>query len=223
MASPASLQIIGDWRKEIGVPLRDALAVSIDVIGKSGEEACRQAVIFMAQAAASPSNNITPRAKRNREIKVDVKLHGAKYVDIYKKGQSDPVRFYQFQAKRISDDAWTNARKIGNAGLARRSWMWGLKKLDSSKVTSRPISGIARTFAIRGKQACGYILQNSLSYLVKILPAGWEAIVERSAGNRIMAMARNKLERQWQSEMRRSRRGGMAIGGGIGKYFLRAA
>ena len=101
--------------------------------------------------------------------------------------------------------------------------MWGLKGLDASKVTSKPFPGVAHTMTILNEKSCGYILQNTLSYLLKILPTGWEAAVMQKAGNKIMKQAAMKIERQWRSELARPRRAGMAVARGLASYFTRAA
>jgi len=217
-----SLKIIGNWSKEIGVPLRDALAVSMDVIGKTGEQACRQAIIFMATSLSSSKNKLTPQSKKKRPVERDAQHHNTEYVNVWHKGKQS--RFYRWNFLRDSNvkGTWEQAQQIKNSGLARRSWLWGLKGLGKEMGTN-PIPGVANTISILGDKACGYILRNSLSYMTKILPAGWEATVSRLAGNRIMGMARAKIERQWQSEMRRSRRGGINLGRGLATYFTRAA
>jgi hypothetical protein len=94
--------------------------------------------------------------------------------------------------------------KIGNVGLAKRSWMWGLKH------TSRPpIPGVTELFTIYGGSQSesgwmsgkdgivnGYILENRLAYINEAMPAGWEQMVEQSAINRVMGMARKRMESQ---------------------------
>lgn len=64
MASAVTLRTIGNWRSEIGVPLKSALAVSMDVTGRTGEQACRHALILMARSASA----ITPQSKKLRKV-----------------------------------------------------------------------------------------------------------------------------------------------------------
>ena len=214
----ASVKIIGDWKKEIGVSLHDALAVSMDVIGRTGEEACRHALILMAQSARA----LTPQSKSKRPEEVDVGLHGSKYITIWKKGKQ--TRLYEFHFFRGGDmqGTWEQARQIKNKGLAKRSWMWGLRDLSTAAENSKPISGVSTLKTILGEKSCGYILTDRLSYLMKVLASGWEQSVVMSAGNKIMAQARLKLERQWMREITRARRGGSAVGKTLGAYFVRA-
>jgi hypothetical protein len=212
-----SLKILGDWQKKIATPLRDALAISMNVVGRTGEEACKHAIILMAQSASA----MTKQSPKNRKVEQDPRFkgQGGQFIRIFKKNNQE-TRFFRFHFP--TDSEWMKARLIANRGLAKRSWMWGLRGLGKI-TTGKPIPGVAKTMAILGEKACGYILQNALSYLLKILPAGWEASVAQKAGNKIMKQAAMKLERQWKSEMRRSRRGGMAIARGLASYFTRAA
>jgi len=64
MPGKVSLTTLGRWDKQIGVPLGDALAVSMDVTGRTGEEACQHAIILMAQSAAAR----TRVAKKLRKV-----------------------------------------------------------------------------------------------------------------------------------------------------------
>lgn len=64
MADAVTLKMVGDWRKEVGVPLRDALAVSMNICGRTGEEACKHAIILMAQSARA----ITKQSPKLRPI-----------------------------------------------------------------------------------------------------------------------------------------------------------
>jgi hypothetical protein len=48
----ATLKAIGNWDKEIGASLSDALTVSMELFGYTGEKACRQCIFFMTQSAA---------------------------------------------------------------------------------------------------------------------------------------------------------------------------
>lgn len=218
--NPMSFKILGDWKKEIGVPLRDALAVSMDIIGRTGAEACKHAIILMAQSARA----LTPQSKSKRKVERDAANHGAEYVNVWHKGSES--RFYKWNFLRGGDakGTWEQAQQIANRGLAKRSWMWGLRGLNAAAaMNSKPMKDIATLQTILGEKSCGYVLTDRLSYLMKILPPGWSESVARTAGNKIMAQARNKLERLWKSEMRQARRGGVAIGAGLSRYFLRAA
>jgi hypothetical protein len=92
---------------------------------------------------------------------------------------------------------WEEAKRIGNRGLAKRSWLWGLAAFGVN-VDSTPIPGTSKVYAIRGELVNGYIKEVKLNYILKAMPQGWEALVQLSAGNRIMGMARDKLLREWK-------------------------
>jgi len=195
MAGLVSLKVIGNWDKQIGVPLRDALAVSMDITGRSGEQASKHALIVMAQSARA----ITKQARKNRKQLRDE--HG-KYVENWHNGTMSKLYEWAFSDDNPDrvEGTWENARKVGSRGLAKLSWMWGLNRLGAKK-TGKPISGTSRVYTIKSEKVNGYIKENRLSYITKILPAGWEMEVMRRAGNKIMAQARNKLQRQWRKAM----------------------
>ena len=209
-----TLQTIGNWKKEVGVPLRDALFAYMDVTGKNGERACRKAIVEMAKSAGA----LATKARKNRRVKHDE--HG-KYVDVYPTRSSIPRKLYEWAFSEDNPDringTWEDAKRIGNQGLAKRSWLWGLQRLGA-KPKSRAIAGTSRIITLLRDNVAGYIKINKLSYIVKAMPAGWETTVIRNAGNRIIGEARRKLERRQRSAMlRRERR----IGRGIHQYFLK--
>jgi len=211
-----SLKTLGDWQKKIAVPLHDVLAVSMDVCGRNSAEACKHAIILMAQSASA----MTKQSPKNRKVEQDPRFrgHGGDFVRVFKKNKQE-VKLWRFS---FADKAeWADAKLIKNRGLAKKSWMWGLKGLDAGKVTSKPIPGVAHTMTILNEKSCGYILQNALLYLLKILPAGWESVVMQKAGNKIMKQAAMKIERQWRSELARPRRAGMTVARGLASYFTR--
>ncbi|MCK9432571.1 MAG: hypothetical protein M0R00_06405 [Candidatus Omnitrophica bacterium] len=213
-----SLKCLGDWQKKISVPLRNVLNVSMDVFGRTGADACKHAIILMAQSASA----MTKQAPKNRKVEQDPRFRGmgGQFIRIFKKNGQE-TKSYRFGLKDKAE--WDKFRLIAHRGMAKRSWMWGLKGLDASKVTSKPFPGVAHTMTILNEKSCGYILQNTLSYLLKILPTGWEAAVMQKAGNKIMKQAAMKIERQWRSELARPRRAGMAVARGLASYFTRAA
>lgn len=209
MASAVSLKTIGDWRKEIHTPLATALAVSMDVTGRTGSEACKHAIILMAKSAAAITPPKRPSPKKNRKVMHDPRMgKGAgQYVDVYTQGRSKPSKLHKFRFD--SGDlrgTWARAKQIGNnSGLAKRSWMWGLGKLGATN-TGSPIPGTSSVSALRGAEINGYIKKNKLSYITKILPSGWESVVQRKATNLIMKQAEQKIERKFKADVRRKRR-----------------
>jgi len=218
MAGAVSLKTLGAWDKAVGVSLRDALNVSMDVMGRTGEEACKHAIILMAQSARA----VTKQAPKHRKVMRDPSFKGnaGDYVDAYNsRGKTSRIHRWRFAVPPPDgmEGTWENARKIGNSGLAKRSWMWGLAKLKPMH-TGKAIPGTSRVYTITGEQVNGYVKENRLGYILKAMPAGWEGDVERRAGNKIMAQARQRLERQWQAAMRRKeKRAAVAIQ----QFFIR--
>lgn len=229
-----SLKTLGDWQQKLKVPLQDVLAVSMDVCGRTGVEACKHALILMAQSASK----ITPLSQKKRPVEHDSLL--GDFVRKWKNGKDTRLFKFNFSLQEqaaysasqmatwghihkrgILDGTWEQAQNIANRGLAKRSWIWGLKRFG--KAYGKPIPGVARTLTIISEKACGFILQNSLKYLSKIMPAGWQSDVTERAGNKIMKQAAMKIERQWKSEMNRSHRGGAMVGKALAQYFLGAA
>lgn len=229
MAGPVSLQTLGNWKSEVGVRLDEALAVSVDVMGRTGEEACRHALILMAQSARA----ITPVAKRRREVVDNPNFRhllrkeevGSTYKEARMAGR-DMSHYFSLKALKLRQPPAEHRElfgnkpgsisKIGNRGLAKRSWMWGLGKLGA-KMEGNPLKGAGDAYAVTVSDSVGgYVKENRLSYITKIMPSGWESSAVLKAGNKIMAQARLKMEQQWKAEM--SRRG-RAVGKGIKSFF----
>ena len=199
MGLSVSLKMLGDWKRSVPVALRDVLAVSMDIMGRTGEESCRHALILMAQSAG----NLAQRAKKNRVILKDVRLNFSSYVETWQQGKSNPSRLYKWMygdrtpTSQKAHGSWESARKIANAGLAKRSWMWGLSKLGAQGGRAA-IPGTSRVYAITGNTVNGYIKEDRLSYIVKVMAGGWEPEVVSRAQNRIMSQAAQKMEQKFQ-------------------------
>ena len=210
MAGAVSIRMIGNWDKQVGVPLRDALAVSMDVCGRTGEEACRHAIILMAQSARA----LTKQSKMNRPVLRDPGMGNAEFVEVWNQKKREPSKLHRFRfsekmnARDRVPGTWENARKIGNRGLGKRSWMWGLGKIGG-RSGSKPIQGASKLYSIRSEKVSGYIKENRLSYITAAMPSGWEREVELRVGNKIMAQARQKMERAFAREVRAGRRAQM--------------
>lgn len=241
MASMATLKVLGDWKKDIGVPLRDALAVSMEVFGYTGEKACRQCIYFMTQSAS----HITVKGQTKRPVydNPDFKhlVRKAQYKKIRQERGRDALKFYfKHTAWYLQQDDHPAARlgglqrfankpqplaKIGNVGLAKKSWMWGFG-------SGRPIQGVTELSAVtelRGEAfgqsgtVNGYVLNNRLKYVIQALPAGWETSVGTSATNRIMGRFRDQMETQWRQEMnlpRRQRKEPANEAAFLARYFM---
>ena len=201
-ASLMSMTTLGNWRKDMAVKMSDVINVSMDVMGKNGEDACSQAIATMRHSASA----MTTQAKTKRPVMNDARLPvpGGEYVDTYKRHQSEPTRLYRmnFLGRNVItaklQGTWEDAQKIARAGLAKASWFWGGdRKRGSKPARFRRISGATKFQTIISDKVCGYIFQNKLDYIQKALPSGWEATVQERAGNRIMANAAMKLGREW--------------------------
>ena len=198
-----TLQPIGNWEQQVHQSLRNALYLSTNVMGRTGEEACKHALILMARSARA----MAKKSRKRRPIMRDTRLHGAQYVDTYRQGDSRPHRLYKLQFGTIAQrrpgavkGTWERAQKIRNSGLAKRSWMWGLASLGAT-VDSAPIPGTSKVYSLRGDKVCGYIKENRLGYILKTMPAGWESTLESSVAKQIMAQAARKMEGQWRRDM----------------------
>lgn len=215
---------IGDWKAQIQTPLRSALQASVDICGRTGAEACKHAIILMAQSAAS----LTKKSPKNRRLQRDENKRP--FIWMYSggtKGSWNKPGFRWYLPNRKKEPGeyermLSFLKPIKNRGLAKASWMWGLKKtLESVNLSIKKLYGITQLLTIRGEKYGGYIFKNKLPYMMKILPSGWQQEVEQKAANKIMKQATLKIERAFLAEMRKARFIGMAIGGGISKYFLR--
>lgn len=185
-----SLQIIGDWKKGITQPLEAALLVSVDICGRNGAQACAHAMIRMAMSARAN----TVKSKSMRPIKKDA--GGDQYVEVVKNGRTIPVYKFQFapdaKAKGWAlSGTWEKAKKIANAGLAQRSWFWGLSALGAQ--SSNPIAGAFRFYTVKQPKVAGYIKENRMNYIFKAFPESMLPAVEQSAVASIMQSASRKI------------------------------
>jgi hypothetical protein len=208
------LAIVGDPQKQLDSGLQNALSVSVQITGRTGEQACQRAIILMAESMASSGNPITPIAPRTRPVKGNPKFAHLMKRSQYKKARQagkDMARYYKWSAvaftQKGAKDIYGNDKKriakIGRRGLARRSWMWGLSAFGKAS-PSRPIAGVATLRAvIEGNQA-GYEKGDRLAYLMAILPGGWAQEAETRAGNKIMHTAAQTLEKSWIGAVQRN-------------------
>lgn len=166
-----------------------ALQVSMDVWNRNATEATKHMLIVMAQSAAAA----TPQAKRTRPVLRDD--HG-EYVVVYKQNRGHfPVYKWMAEGKNKS---WDRLQNIRNRGLAKRSWLWGLK------AGSKPIAGTSRVDPIRsGARMVGWQKTNSLGYIDKIMPSGYQQEAEQKAINKVMKLAEMKMVREFEREIGR--------------------
>jgi hypothetical protein len=222
--SETGIKTVGEWGPQVENPLRYALAMSMTVLGKELVEACKHAIILMAQAA----RKMTPQSLRYRPVASDVWTH-SEYVEVFRQNKP-PTRIFKFMfgdpkrggAGATMPGTWKDAQKIANRGLASRSWMWGPAqwlKQDSSK----PIPGVTTIFAVNTGNYAGYILPDRIVYLEKIMPAGWKQAVETSAANKILWQVKNKIIGLYARTLNRNFRTGAGTGMGLSKFFLKAS
>jgi hypothetical protein len=210
------ITMVGDWQAECKNALRNALRASVEISGRTGIEACKHAIILMAQSARA----LTKQSPKNRKVEHDPRFRGkaGEFIRIFRQNKSES-RFFRFHFKDNSE--WQTARRIANRGLAKRSWMWGLKNLNKT-IDSKEIPGVGSLIKIQTEKVVGYILKNALSYLKKALPSGWEYVVVQKAANKIMHNARKKIENDFMRERRGTWRKGFVGGFGLNKFFLKA-
>ena len=226
-----SIKTIGDWNKDISVTLDRAIQISSDVFKRSAEQAVKHAVILMAQSLASKSNPITPTAKTTRPVLSDSK---GEYVEVWQQGASAPGKLYKWTFSRVHDaqgnlremknfsgsamdiDGWNKVQIIKRAGLARKSWMWGLGQWGG-KGETKPISGTSEVLFTESAEKVEAIKRNKLGYITKILPSGWATEAATRASNKIMAQAARKMEKQWVSALKG---GNAGMARSVSSYFL---
>jgi len=219
MASDVTLKTLGDWDKEVALPLKSLLGVSTDITGRTGEKACRVAIVYMTQTAG----RIAKKSKPRRRV---LKDQYGKYVETYdSKGTMRKLYEWAFSDtnRERLPGTFEDARVIKWEGLARLSWSWGTQRLGGRPKT-RPLRGTSRLYTITSPKANGYVKENRLDYILKAMPRGWEEEVRRKAGNRIMAQARNKLEAKWRREMgmpKRAKGDPRATASDLSKYFMK--
>jgi len=229
MKSPSAvtLKMVGDWSKQMDVPIENALTASIELTGRSGKQACGMALVYMARSAS----RMTKEARVWRDVRMG--KYG-KYVVRYTqnkgagraridwkwmfKGENPKGRHLKAATKRGLDQnlrpyhqnrTWEQGKLIPRRKLARRSWMWGIRGLrDTESIggrgeTSKPIPGVTWREEVVGNVQCGYVLKDSLSYIFKAAPSDVEQRAASQASNNIMAVAARQMERQYGIEVPR--------------------
>ena len=212
----ATLQLMGAWEKDhLSTTLQNALAVSVDVMGRTGEEACRHAIILMAQSARAMARTAPAR----RPVEANPRFKHLLSKEQYKALRNSKVPkhpYFKLHAWKLTQgspgqrELFANDRnaiaKIGNRGLAKRSWMWGLSAFGASEGARGPIPGTSELFGVKSGDMAGYVKQNKLGYIAAAMPAGWEQAVQTKAGNKIMGQARDKMQRAWQGAVGRNQK-----------------
>ena len=141
----------------IEFPKRDvrALFTQMDRAQKALGKDIGQALRFAAWSVARSLGVVTDVAPKYRPYKVVqegrgiAKRRGGKKYEItsWKKGHS---KTFNIRAASVSALKKKDQVRIGNAGLAKSAWMWGIKKLGSGGGVS--MKGIASKVKQRGGQ-----------------------------------------------------------------------
>ncbi len=189
-----ALTAVGDWNKQIDVPLVNTMMSGIEICGRSGRQACEMAMVYMARAA----RRRTKQAAARRKIKTGKTANNVsyKYVECWG-GRDVPVRVPDFSVRpknELSNYSWEDVLKnIASRGLAKRSWFWSIRKLRDGKA----IPNATSLYSITTPKVCGLILANRLNYIRAVTPAGVEGMAAAAASNQIMAQVAKKMEREF--------------------------
>lgn len=166
----------------IDFPTRDlaALRSQMERAGKDLHKSGGQAVKFGAWAVASSLGASTKVSAKNRpvaEIPTSRKKTKKFEITSFKAGSKRVFPFYATGKRELLKSGIV---RIGKKGLAKASWMWGIKKLGSSrgagsgstasaKKTGRKVIDV--TQALRGDNP-SVTIRNKLDYVMEALRAG---------------------------------------------------
>ncbi len=203
MKEMVTFKAVGDWGKQIDVPLHNALMATVEMTGRSGRQACEMALVYMARSARA----MTKQARKNRKTKRD--QHG-RYVEV-REFDVKPSKFYKWmfdapekRPAHMRGMTWEGIRRVPNRGLAKRSWFWGIAGLGKpTPEGKKPMPGVVTVEEFIGGKECGLILTNRLGYLRKVTPPNVESLAAQKASNQIMAQAAKRFERQFGIEVPR--------------------
>jgi len=171
----------------MAIPIENAIAASIEISGRTGRQACERGMILMAQSARAA----TKQAKKSRKIERDGKR---KY---FTRQNATGAAKKSYRWRYDSDESFNRARMTPNRGLAKRSWMWGLKDLRRHPKIGKPIPGVAELDEVLKPRECGFVMTNRLKYITKAAPANVQEIAAMKASNKIMAQSAKALERRF--------------------------
>ena len=189
----------------IEFPRQDVRAMwaQIDRAQKELGQDLGQAIRFAAWSVARSLGVITKVASKYRPYKVIKEGRGAakgkggkKYeVTSWKKGRE---KTFNVRAASVSELKKMGQVRIGNAGLAKSAWMWGIKKLGSgSGIGMKGVTPGAKqrgqqnmdvTQRLRGDDPFVKIV-NSLPYAASALQGGMGAV------NGVMSKAARSMEK----------------------------
>ena len=238
MSSLLTIQTYGDWARGVEIGLQSALEASVDVGGKDGEGACRQALHFMAQSAGK----IAKRSPKMRDVVRDLKNRAFVWVlkgsRLHRRLAGGGNQFAQTKGGAIAAykdaltaEGWSKIKRISTSGLAAKSWVWGLSGIGKAS-GRKPIPGSYKLYSVGGGNdggsaatalSAGYVLENRMRYINAAMPSGWEASVERSAINRVMGQSARRIERDMGRAMEGNGMRRQVARGGIKRHFKQVA
>lgn len=189
MASSVTIEQIGNWSKKMDVPLSNALQATTDITGQAGKKAVTRAIILMAKSAKA----LTKQSRKNLKVQ---RFKKKRFVEKVIKSGSVAKR-WQFQYPDEKGRTWEQAKLITNRGLAKKSWMWGIRSLPRAPKSTKPIAGTHSLKEFFKKNKGGMVVKNMLNYILNTTPGDLEQQVARRASNQIMATAAKALERRY--------------------------
>ena len=214
MADSIVIEALGDWGKQIQIPLERAMTASMQQFGKSSDQVTKQMMDFETTSARV----LTPEAQKTREVMFNPYFRHLMKRSQYKKYSKDANRYRGYfkyaawffkqppklPAFRYGNDM-TKLAKIARRGLAQRSWRWGLQPLGIPSEWN-PIQGTQELYEYRAtisgaSVTAGWKKVNKLNYLPAIMPPGWKQSVETAAVNRTLGMVREGLRREVTTAM----------------------
>ena len=195
MSNASAIQMVGNWDTKTNNGLQAALKVIVGTTNKTLPMAVAKCMVMMAQT----TSKLTAKSKKNRPIMRAE--HNQQFVEVFNQ-KSEKRRMYKFQfdnpQKTGLKATWDEVKRIGNKGMAKRSWFWGLRGLPGAPYAmgGKPYPGVARLMKLvgSGSESFGMVLENRLSYILSAVPADYEAQAVMRTGNRIMKDAAKKLE-----------------------------
>lgn len=110
----------------------------------------------------------------------------------------DEWNYVNGDAKKFPTVMNSKKRIIGRKGLAKRSWLWGMKSFHNGSIPD-----VTAIDAIYGDLLCGLVLTNKLRYIEHVIPAGYENVLSEKASNAIMAQTAKEFERRFSVEVPR--------------------
>ena len=196
---------MSDAPVSIEFPRRDvrALFAQMDRAQKELGKNVGQALRFAAWSVARSLGVVTNVAPKYRPYKVIeegrgiAKRRGGKKYEV-KSWKTGRAKTFNVRAASVAALKKTGQVKIGNAGLAKSSWMWGIKKLGSGGGVS--MKGIASKVKQRGGQNMDVMQRlrgdNPFIKIINSLPYAGDALFGGTgAVNSAMGKAAKSMEK----------------------------